>query len=197
MCYTSRDELARERNLVFVHPFDDPDVIAGQGTIAMEILRQHHGDSIDAIFVPVGGGGLISGIAAYAKSLYPRIKIIGVEPEDSAGMYESLRAGRRLTLDRVGTFADGVATFKVGSGSYSFHTDAQRALFGNILDEIQQTDDHAGDLAAAGDLTTEDRTHIGDSLGTAKGKGPVISFEARVKERNATVIKNGKTVLRS
>src|SRR5260370_33463596 len=90
--------LARERALVFVHPFDDPDVIAGQGTIAMEILRQHHGDDIDALFVPVGGGGLIARIAAYAKSLYPRIKIIGVEPEDSAGMNEALRAGRRLTL---------------------------------------------------------------------------------------------------
>ena len=95
-------EIGRERGLVFVHPFDDPDVIAGQGTIAMEILRQWHGDDIHAIFVPVGGGGLIGGIAAYAKSLYPRIKIIGVEPEDAAGMYESLRAGKRVTLDRVG-----------------------------------------------------------------------------------------------
>ncbi len=76
--------VARDRNLVFVHPFDDPDVIAGQGTIAMEILRQWHGDGIEAIFVPIGGGGLIAGIAAYVKSLYPRIKIIGVEPEDAA-----------------------------------------------------------------------------------------------------------------
>src|SRR6202046_2224990 len=72
-------ELAREQSLVFVHPFDDPDVIAGQGTIAMEILRQRHGDDIEAIFVPIGGGGLIAGIAAYTKDLYPRIKIIGVE----------------------------------------------------------------------------------------------------------------------
>src|ERR1700689_381351 len=71
--------LARERGLLFVHPFDDVDVIAGQGTIAMEILRQQHGDEIDAIFVPIGGGGLIAGIAAYAKSLYPRMKIIGVQ----------------------------------------------------------------------------------------------------------------------
>src|SRR5580698_6628084 len=100
-------ELGRQRGLVFVHPFDDPDVIAGQGTIAMEILRQRHGDAIDAIFVPIGGGGLISGIAAYVKALYPRIKIIGVQPEDAAGMYESLRAGKRITLERVGLFADG------------------------------------------------------------------------------------------
>src|ERR1700727_1004825 len=86
--YEHATELARERGLVFVHPFDDPDVIAGQGTIAMEILRQHHGGDIDAIFVPVGGGGLIAGIAAYVKALYPRIKIIGVAPEDAAGMHE-------------------------------------------------------------------------------------------------------------
>ncbi len=110
--------LARDRSLVFVHPFDDPDVIAGQGTIAMEILRQQHGDEIDAIFVPVGGGGLISGIAAYAKSLYPRIKIIGVEPEDAASMYESLRAGKRVTLERVGIFADGVAVRRVGEETF-------------------------------------------------------------------------------
>src|SRR5246127_1034070 len=107
-------ELGRERGLVLVLPFADPDVIAGQGTIAMEILRQRHGDEIDAIFVPVGGGGLIAGIAAYTKSLYPRIKIIGVEPEDAGGMYESLRAGKRVTLDRVGIFADGVAVRRVG-----------------------------------------------------------------------------------
>jgi threonine dehydratase len=81
--YAHAVELSRERGLVFVHPFDDPDVIAGQGTVGMEILRQHHGDDIDAIFAAIGGGGLIGGIAAYTKALYPRIKIIGVEPEDS------------------------------------------------------------------------------------------------------------------
>ena len=112
--YEHAVELARARGLLFVHPFDDVDVIAGQGTVAMEILRQQHGDSIDAIFVPIGGGGLIGGIAAYTKALYPRIKVIGVEPEDSAGMYESLRAGKRVTLERVGTFADGVAVRRVG-----------------------------------------------------------------------------------
>ena len=85
--------LARERNLIFVHPFDDPDVIAGQGTIGVEILRQT-GGRLDAIFVPVGGGGLIAGIAVYVKYLYPNVRIIGVEPEDAAGMYESLRAGQ-------------------------------------------------------------------------------------------------------
>src|SRR6266849_3449053 len=153
--------LARERALVFVHPFDDPDVIAGQGTIAMEILRQHHGDAIDAIFVPVGGGGLIAGIAAYAKSLYPRIKIIGVEPEDSAGMYESLRAGKRLKLDRVGTFADGVAVRAVGEENFRLArqyvdeiilvtTDQICAAIQDIFQDTRSIAEAAGALAVAG-----------------------------------------------
>src|SRR5271154_2100216 len=91
--------LARERHLVFVHPFDDPDVIAGHGTIGMEIVRQSGGE-FDAVFVPVGGGGLIAGVAAFIKALSPRSKIIGVQPEDAAAMYESVRAGKRVTLDR-------------------------------------------------------------------------------------------------
>jgi threonine dehydratase len=153
--------LARERNLVFVHPFDDPDVIAGQGTIAMEILRQHHGDDIAAIFVPVGGGGLIAGIAAYAKSLYPRIKIIGVEPEDSASMYESLRAGRRITLDRVGGFADGVAVKRVGEETFRLAreyvdevilvtTDQICAAIQDIFEDTRSIVEPAGALAVAG-----------------------------------------------
>src|SRR3989440_1417597 len=105
-------ELARERELVFVHPFDDPDVIAGQGTIAVEILRQSGGD-LDAIFVPVGGGGLLAGIAVYVKYLYPGVKGIGVEPQDAASMHDSLKAGRRITPERGGIFADGVAGARV------------------------------------------------------------------------------------
>ncbi|MEA3149756.1 MAG: threonine dehydratase [Gammaproteobacteria bacterium] len=153
--------LARERSLVFVHPFDDPDVIAGQGTIAMEILRQHHGDEIDAIFVPVGGGGLIAGIAAYAKSLYPRIKIIGVEPEDAAGMYESLRAGKRVTLDRVGMFADGVAVKRVGEEPFRLarlyvdevllvSTDQICAAIQDIFEDTRSIAEPSGALAVAG-----------------------------------------------
>jgi threonine dehydratase len=154
-------ELARERGLVFVHPFDDPDVIAGQGTIAMEILRQQHGDDIDAIFVPVGGGGLIAGIAAYAKSLYPRIKIIGVEPEDAAGMYESLRAGKRVTLERVGIFADGVAVRRVGEETFRLAkqyvdeillvtTDQICAAIQEIFEDTRSIAEPAGALAVAG-----------------------------------------------
>jgi threonine dehydratase len=153
--------LARERGLVFVHPFDDPDVIAGQGTIAMEILRQQHGDEIDAIFVPVGGGGLIAGIAAYAKALYPCIKIIGVEPEDSAGMYESLQAGKRVTLDRVGAFADGVAVRRVGEETFRLAreyvdeivlvtTDQICAAIQDIFEDTRSIAEPAGALAVAG-----------------------------------------------
>jgi threonine dehydratase len=106
--------LERSRRLVFVHPYDDPAVIAGQGTIGMEILKQHPG-RLDAIFVPVGGGGLIAGIASYVKELRPEVKIVGVEPEDADAMDRSLRAGRRVRLERVGSFADGVAVRRVGA----------------------------------------------------------------------------------
>ncbi len=109
--------LGRQRNLVFVHPFDDPDVIAGQGTIGMEILHQAGGD-IDAILVPVGGGGLIAGIATYVKYLNPRIRVIGVEPVDAATLYEAMRAGQRVILDRVGVFADGVAVRQIGEETF-------------------------------------------------------------------------------
>jgi threonine dehydratase len=105
--------IAAERRLAFVHPYDDPDVIAGQGTIGLEILKQHTG-GLDAIFVPVGGGGLISGIAAYVKEIRPGVKIIGVEPEDSDAMARSLRSGRQVVLEHVGIFADGVAVKRVG-----------------------------------------------------------------------------------
>ena len=120
-------KIAAERQLVFVHPFDDPDVIAGQGTIGMELLRQSPGD-IDAVFIAVGGGGLIGGVAAYIKYLSPRTKIIGVEPEDAAAMHESLRQGRRVTLDHVGIFADGVAVKRVGEETF--------ALARKYVDEI-------------------------------------------------------------
>ena len=89
--------LAEEQNLTFVHPYDDPEVIAGQGTVGMEILRQCK-DDLDAIFVPIGGGGLIAGIASYVKALYPDVRIIGVEPVDAASMHASLEAGRRVEL---------------------------------------------------------------------------------------------------
>ncbi len=153
--------IAKERSLVFVHPFDDPDVIAGQGTIGMEILRQRHGEQIDAIFVPIGGGGLIAGIGAYVKWLYPRIKIIGVEPEDAASMYESLKAKKRITLDRVGIFADGVAVRRVGEETFRLAqlyvdevllvtTDQICAAIQDIFEDTRSIAEAAGALAVAG-----------------------------------------------
>jgi threonine dehydratase len=152
--------LVRERHMVFVHPFDDPDVIAGQGTIGMEILRQSGGE-LDAIFVPVGGGGLIAGIAAYVKQLYPRIRIIGVEPEDAAAMYQSLQAGKRVTLERVGMFADGVAVRRVGEETFELvrryvdeillvDTDEICAAIQDIFEDTRAIPEPAGALAVAG-----------------------------------------------
>ena len=152
--------LAREQNLAFVHPFDDPDVIAGQGTIGMEIIRQTGGE-LDAIFVPVGGGGLIAGIAAYVKQLHPRVRIVGVEPEDAAAMSESLRAGRRVTLDKVGLFADGVAVRRVGEESFALarryvdemvrvSTDEICAAVQDVFEDTRAILEPAGALAVAG-----------------------------------------------
>ena len=152
--------LARERNLAFIHPFDDPDVIAGQGTIAVEILRQHPGD-IDAIFVPVGGGGLIAGIASYVKYLAPRVRVIGVEPEDAASMHDSLKARKRITLERVGIFADGVAVKRVGEQTFELarkfvdevvlvNTDQICAAIQDLFEDTRAIAEPAGALAAAG-----------------------------------------------
>src|SRR6202035_86007 len=152
--------LTRERHLVYVHPFDDPDVIAGQGTVGVEILRQS-GGAVDAIFVPVGGGGLIAGIAVYVKYLYPNVRVIGVEPEDAAGMYESLRAGKRVTLDRVGIFADGVAVKRVGEETFTLcrahvdeillvDTDEICAAIQDVFEDTRSIVEPAGALAVAG-----------------------------------------------
>jgi threonine dehydratase len=152
--------LARERNLAFVHAFDDPDVIAGQGTIGMEILRQSGGE-IDAVFVPVGGGSLIAGIAVYIKYLYPRVRVVGVEPEDANAMYESLQAGRRVILDRVGIFADGVAVKRVGEETFALarshvdeivlvNTDEICAAIQDVFEDTRSIVEPAGALAVAG-----------------------------------------------
>ncbi|MQR00358.1 threonine ammonia-lyase, biosynthetic [Glaciimonas soli] len=109
--------LQKKHKLTFVHPFDDPEVIAGQGTVGMEILRQH-AEPIHAIFVPIGGGGLIAGVAAYVKAVRPEIKIIGVQTVDSDSMARSLKAGRRVTLGDVGLFADGTAVKLVGEETF-------------------------------------------------------------------------------
>ena len=115
--YAHALELQRAQGLTFVHPFDDPDVIAGQGTVAMEILRQHQGP-IDAVFVAIGGGGLISGVAAYIKAVRPEVKVIGVQTVDSDAMLQSVRRGRRVQLADVGLFSDGTAVKQVGAETF-------------------------------------------------------------------------------
>lgn len=154
-------QLSRERGLTFIHPFDDQDVIAGQGTVGMEILRQHSGDDIDAIFIAVGGGGLIAGVAAYVKALFPKVRIIGVEPEDADAMYRSLEAKKRITLDRVGIFADGVAVRRVGEEPFRLcqqyvdevilvNTDETCAAIQDIFEECRTIVEPAGALSVAG-----------------------------------------------
>ena len=153
-------ELARERSLAYVHAFDDPDVIAGQGTIGMEIVRQSGGD-LDAVFVPVGGGSLIAGIAVYIKYLYPRVRVIGVEPRDANAMYESLQAGRRVILEHVGIFADGVAVKRVGEENFAIarttvdeivlvDTDEICAAIQDVFEDTRSIVEPAGALAVAG-----------------------------------------------
>src|SRR5688500_6853379 len=131
--YARALELKARRGLTFVHPYDDREVIAGQGTVGMEILRQH-ARPIDAIFVPIGGGGLISGIAAYVKRVRPAVKIIGVEPVDAGAMARSLKAGRRIRLEHVGLFADGVAVKEVGKETFR--------LCRGLVDDMVVADTH-------------------------------------------------------
>jgi len=156
-------KLADKEQLVFVHPYDDHDVICGQGTVAVEILKQMEaaGKTIDAIFVPVGGGGLIAGISAYVKSVDPKIKIIGVEADDSACLYAAMQAGERVELDQVGIFADGVAVRKVGEHTFEIArqcvdevilatTDEICAAIKDIFDDTRSIAEPAGALAVAG-----------------------------------------------
>ncbi len=153
-------ELQVEGGLTFVHPFDDPDVIAGQGTIAMEILRQHP-DPIDAVFVAVGGGGLISGVAVYIKAMRPEIRVIGVQIDDSDAMMQSIAAGHRVQLDDVGLFSDGTAVKLVGEETYRLarefvddfvvvDTDAVCAAIKDVFQETRSILEPAGALGVAG-----------------------------------------------
>jgi threonine dehydratase len=152
--------LEKKLKLTFVHPFDDPDVIAGQGTVGMEILRQHPGP-IHAIFVAIGGGGLIAGVAAYVKAVRPDIRIIGVQTTDSDAMARSLRAGRRVTLTDVGLFSDGTAVKLVGEETFRLaklyvddiilvDTDAVCAAIKDVFQDTRSILEPAGALAVAG-----------------------------------------------
>jgi threonine dehydratase len=158
--YAHALELEKKLKLTFVHPFDDPDVIAGQGTIGMEILRQHT-QPIHAIFCAIGGGGLISGVAAYVKEVRPDIKIIGVQTTDSDAMYRSLKAKKRVTLNDVGLFSDGTAVKLVGEETFRIckkyvdevilvDTDAVCAAIKDVFQDTRSILEPAGALAIAG-----------------------------------------------
>ena len=185
--YAHAKIIEQKQILTFIHPYDDPDVIAGQGTIGMEILRQH-GEPIQAIFVPVGGGGLISGIAAYVKRLRPEIKIIGVEPEDADAMYQSLKAGRRVTLDQVGLFADGVAVKQVGVETFRLcrtlvddiirvDTDAMCAAIKDVFTDTRVILEAAGALSIAGAKAYAQKTRARGQTLVAIASGANMNFD--------------------
>ena len=157
--YAHSLELEQQQGLTFVHPFDDPDVIAGQGTIAMEILRQHQG-RLDAVFVAIGGGGLISGVANYIKAVRPEIKVIGVQMNDSDAMMQSVAAKKRVTLHDVGLFSDGTAVKLVGEETFriarklvddfiTVDTDAVCAAIKDVFVDTRSIVEPAGALAVA------------------------------------------------
>lgn len=185
--YTHAKALAKEQGMIFVHPYDDPYVIAGQGTIAMEILRQKT-DGIEAIFVPVGGGGLIAGIAAYTKFVQPGIKIIGVEPDDSDCLNQALKANKRVTLKQVGLFADGVAVKQIGKEPFGIlkglvdevitvSTDEICAAIKDIFDDTRSISEPAGALAVAGLKKYIEKEKCLDKAFVAIESGANINFD--------------------
>jgi threonine dehydratase len=185
--YAFARKLEAEKGLTFIHPFDDPDVIAGQGTIGMEILRQYQ-QPIHAIFVAIGGGGLISGIAAYVKRIRPEIKIIGVEPVDADAMYRSLKAGKRVRLPQVGLFADGVAVREVGEETFWLcqqyvddiilvDTDATCAAIKDVFEDTRSILEPAGALAVAGVKAYVEREQITDKTLVAVACGANMNFD--------------------
>lgn len=185
--YAHAVEVAREKGMAFIHPYDDPEVIAGQGTIALEILREQQGE-LHAIFVPVGGGGLVAGIAACVKALKPSIKVIGVEPDDAPCMYMALKKKRRVLLDQVGIFADGVAVRQAGKEPYRIarryvdevllvSTDEICAAMKDIFDDCRAVVEPAGALAVAGIKKYVVRSGItGEGL-VAINSGANINFD--------------------
>ncbi|MFA7349202.1 MAG: threonine ammonia-lyase, biosynthetic [Methylotenera sp.] len=185
--YVKALELEKSEQLTFVHPYDDPDVIAGQGTIAMEILDKHPGP-IHAIFCCVGGGGLIAGIAAYVKALRPEIKIIGVEAKDAEAMTESLKKGERITLDQVGLFADGAAVKQVGEHTFALcqqyvdemivvDNDAICAAIKDVFEDTRSILEPAGALAVAGLKAYAKRENLHDKTLVAIASGANMNFD--------------------
>lgn len=180
-------QIAEEKGHIFIHPYDDPDVIAGQGTIAMEILRQHT-EPIHAIFIPVGGGGLIAGMAAYIKYLRPEIKIIGVEAEDSACLKAAMEAGRRVTLPKIGIFADGVAVSQIGAEPFrvakscvdeviTASNDEVCAAIKEVFDDTRSISEPAGALSVAGMKNYVRQKRVRNKTLMAIASGANVNFD--------------------
>jgi threonine dehydratase len=185
--YDKAQALQKSLGATFVHPYDDPDVIAGQGTIGMEILRQWQAP-LDAIFVAIGGGGLISGVGAYVKRVRPEVAVIGVQPVDSDAMARSLAAGRRVTLPHVGLFADGVAVKQVGRETFRLarkyvddvvvvDTDAICAALKDVFEDTRAILEPAGALAIAGVKAWVERTRVKDRTFAAIACGANMNFD--------------------
>src|SRR5512139_1178267 len=185
--YRHAMRLKRRLGLSFVHPYDDPDVIAGQGTIGMEILRQWQGP-LDAIFVAIGGGGLASGIASYVKRVRPEIRIVGVQPVDSDAMARSIAAGRRVKLPHVGLFADGVAVKQVGRETFRIcrelvdeivlvDTDAACAAIKDVFADTRSILEPAGALSIAGVKAWCERHRVRDRTFVAIAGGANMNFD--------------------
>ncbi len=179
--------LEKKQKLTFVHPFDDPDVIAGQGTIGMEILRQHS-DPIDAVFVAIGGGGLAAGVAAYIKRVRPATKVIGVETFDADAMARSIKAGRRVRLDTVGLFADGTAVKYVGEETFRLcrellddivlvDTDAICAAIKDVFEDTRSILEPSGALAIAGAKEYAKKKKLKDKTLVAVASGANTNFD--------------------
>jgi threonine dehydratase len=185
--YAHALELQREHDLTFIPAFDDPYVIAGQGTVAMEILRQYQGP-IHAIFVPIGGGSLAAGIAAYTKAVRPEIRVIGVQTEDSCAMARSLACGRRVELEKVGLFSDGTAVKLVGEETFrlcsayldeivTVDTDALCAAIRDVFQDTRSLLEPAGAMAVAGAKRYAQRTGIEGETLVAIASGANINFD--------------------
>lgn len=185
--YVKALELEKTEKLSFVHPYDDPDIIAGQGTIAMEILQQHP-EPIEAIFCCVGGGGLLAGIAAYVKALRPEIKVIGVEAKDAEAMTESLKLGQRVMLDQVGLFADGAAVKQVGEHTFKLaqqfvdemivvDNDAICAAIKDVFEDTRSILEPAGALATAGIKEYAARNNITGKTLVGIASGANMNFD--------------------
>jgi len=203
--FTHSQKLVEEKGMTYIHPYDDPDVIAGQGTIAMEMLRQFTGD-VHAIFVPVGGGGIAAGVAAYVKYLRPEIKVIAVESTESACLAAAMKAGRRVTLPHVGIFADGVAVAQIGKHTWqvckdhideviTVTPDELCAAIKDIFDDTRSVAEPAGALGVAGLKKYVERTGVQGKTLMAIESGANMNFDRLRYVSEMAEVGEGREVL--